>query len=115
MTIDPSDEDFQKWLIGNAMAVDMTKRGSRIGPFHPDLITWIGEIKYDFKERLGTIIAGGPVCMSGSIELFEHIDPGVRIVLAFLNGKPDVMYRRKAGKWEVCDLRRSNQIEREKS
>jgi hypothetical protein len=76
-------------------------------PCHPEIRTWVDSIKYDFVTRAGTIDAVGPVDASGSINTFLAMDPEVKSVTAFLEGKPDIYYRRaNDGKsWYFVDLR----------
>lgn len=72
--------------------------------FHCGLGSYVNSIKYDWHDCYGQIWAGGPVDMSGSIKLFEAIDKRVKFICAYLDGKPDVAYRKCNGKWEVGDL-----------
>lgn len=73
--------------------------------FHLGLQTHVYCIEYNWHERYGQIWARGPVDMSGAIRLFMGIDKGVELICAYLDGKPDVAYRRRNGLWEVGQLR----------
>lgn len=73
--------------------------------FHGGLQTHIDRIQYDWHERFGHIWARGPVDMSGSIRLFTTIDAGVERICGYINGKPDVAYRRRGDVWEAGLIR----------
>ena len=76
--------------------------------FHQGLQTWVFRISYDWLQGFGEIWARGPVDMSGSIRLFEKIDKGVEIIVAYLNDEPDTCYRKRNGKWEFGDMRKES-------
>lgn len=74
--------------------------------FHNQFQAFVHYVQYDWHEGYGQIWARGPVDMSGSIRFFTFIDEGARLILAYLDGKPDICYRkREDGTWEAGDLR----------
>lgn len=75
--------------------------------FHCGIQAFIDRIEYNWHDRYGQVWATGPVDMSGSIKLFEAIDPDVEMICGYLDGKPDVGYRKRGGKWEIGSFRLS--------
>jgi hypothetical protein len=74
--------------------------------FHHGLVTWVERIAYEWRDRYGQVWCSGPVDMSGAIALFTAIDGNVALICAYMNDRPDVVYRKRNGQWEVGDLRR---------
>jgi hypothetical protein len=72
--------------------------------FHRGLMTWVDRIEYDFQERYGQVWCRGPVDMSGTVALFTALDESVILICAYIDGKPDVAYRKRGDQWEVGDL-----------
>jgi hypothetical protein len=74
---------------------------------HTQLKTWVERHAYDYQKRIGEVWCRGPVDMDGAIALFLGIDDGVKTVIAYIDGQPDVRYRKLAGgDWKSTDLER---------
>jgi hypothetical protein len=43
--------------------------------------------------------------MRGALALFTAIDPKAEMIRTFSGGKPDTLYRKKAGEWEALTYR----------
>jgi hypothetical protein len=61
----------------------------------------VGEIQYSFIKREGSILMPELSCvdMKSAIAFFKKIDPEVRTILSFNNGRPDIRYEKEGGKW----------------
>jgi hypothetical protein len=61
----------------------------------------VGEIRYNFLEREGSILMPEMSCvdMRSAIAFFKKIDPEVRTILSFNNGRPDMRYEKEGKKW----------------
>jgi hypothetical protein len=73
-------------------------------PFHPDMQCFVAEIRYDFLQRVGTVVIedGGCTDMGGCTSFFEQIDPTVRFIQTYSGGRPDTAYRRNVvDQWEA--------------
>jgi hypothetical protein len=72
--------------------------------FHDGIKTRLLNLRYDSLEKRGDMWCGGPVDMSGSIRLFEAIDPKVKVIIAYKDDVPDIAYVKKGDEWEVWAL-----------
>jgi hypothetical protein len=61
----------------------------------------VGEIRYNFLEREGSILMPEMSCvdMKSAIAFFKKIDPEVVSVISFNNGIPDMKYEKEGQKW----------------
>jgi hypothetical protein len=61
----------------------------------------VGEIQYSFIKREGSILMPELSCvdMKSAIAFFKKIDPEVRTILSFNNGRPDMRYEKEGKKW----------------
>lgn len=68
----------------------------------------VQKIVYDIETLQGSVFLPNYNCvdMHGTIEVFKALDPEVRRIKVFEDGKPDTMYFRKAdGSWKYTDLK----------
>ena len=70
----------------------------------------VGEIRYNFLEREGSILMPEMSCVDSksAIAFFKKIDPEVRTILSFNNGRPDMRYQKEEGKWVSIRYRKEN-------
>jgi hypothetical protein len=73
---------------------------------HPQLMTDVREVRYDFVRRVGFVYMGEHCCTDwgGATRLFEAIDPRVRLVVTIAGEKLDTCYFktgevRRGSKW----------------
>lgn len=66
---------------------------------HRKLQTWVHRLDYNWIDRRGNIWCGGPTDFTGCIELFKLIDPRVRVVQTYVDGKEDTLYIKQGGEW----------------
>ena len=68
----------------------------------------VGEIRYSFIKREGSILMPKMSCvdMRSAIAFFKKIDPEVRTILSFNNGRPDMRYEKEGKKWAALRYRK---------
>ena len=67
----------------------------------------VGEIQYSFIKREGSILMPELSCvdMKSAIAFFKKIDPEVRTILSFNNGRPDIRYEKEGKRWVALSYR----------
>jgi hypothetical protein len=75
-------------------------------PRRKDLQCTVWGLEYDFKERVGTLLAAPyQRCdMGACIALFEKIDPKVKTIFTVAGETPDVVYTRNVKSWNANRL-----------
>jgi len=68
---------------------------------HLKMQTDAKQLIYDFERRFGTLHQAADCCtdMTGTISVFEAIDPDVRKIQTWAGGFLDTTYERIHGKW----------------
>jgi hypothetical protein len=64
----------------------------------------VQRLEYDFTTRTGVLVMDEHDCtdMSGCIQVFEGIDPEVRLIRTMeASGHPDTIYRKLAEGWKA--------------
>jgi hypothetical protein len=66
-----------------------------------ELMTTVHRIEYDPARKLGRVLMAPGCCvdMSGTIALFERIDPDIRTIETFAGNETDTSYHRVNGHW----------------
>ena len=83
----------------------MTSEDDRL-PVDEALGCQIESVHFIAAERRGllNVPSGQSADMGAAVALFERIGGGVEVVECWSGGKPDVIYRRFAGRWTCVEL-----------
>lgn len=74
-------------------------------PWNASCKCWIDMHEYNRAERIGHLYLMGHTSMDGAIALFKAIDPHVRGIMTYSEGRRDTLYRLDEGKWKAFDVR----------
>jgi hypothetical protein len=66
---------------------------------------WLDMHEYNRTQRVGHLYVMGHTSMEGAVALFMAIDPHVRGIMTYSEGKRDTLYRLDDGKWQAFDIR----------
>jgi hypothetical protein len=71
--------------------------------FRDDVQCFVRSLEYDFRSKSGVLRLEDASCtdMSGCINLFKKIDPGVVRIMTIAEGRRDTGYVLVDGKWEA--------------
>jgi hypothetical protein len=67
----------------------------------PRLWARVQAVEYDYVRRVGRLCMAAGCCtdMTGAIELFRHLHPGVERIETYAGGHPDTIYSLGVGRW----------------
>ena len=80
-------------------------RTARRGPFDERLMCHVNNLHYDFAAQSGTLLLPRMAVtdMTGTVNLFRAIDPGVRLIYTVSDEGEWTVYRREGDRWRAID------------
>jgi hypothetical protein len=82
--------------------------------FHHGMQCCVRSVSYNFRDLTGRLdMEDGDCCdMSGCIEFFQALDPGVRLIETFSGSERDTAYiRSPRGVWRPMDIHGVNDVQ----
>jgi hypothetical protein len=76
-----------------------------------ELVSPVDGLTYDFNNHTGRLdMPRGCNCdMGGCVDLFQRIDPHVKLIETYSGSKPDTVYRREGREWKAYERQMTRQ------